>query len=98
MVLTKTPICNFGEKANTFKLKGTDGKLHKLEDYFGKNGILIMFICNHCPYVKDLIERLVEDFSVLQSLNFGTTAIMPNDTNKYPEDSYDKMKRPNNLA
>ena len=55
MVLTKTPICNFGEKANSFKLKGTDGKLHKLEDYFGKNGILIMFICNHCPYVKAVI-------------------------------------------
>ena len=49
MVLTKTPICNFGEKTKSFELKGTDGQLHKLEDHIGKNGLLIMFICNHCP-------------------------------------------------
>ena len=57
MVLTKTPICNFGEKANTFKLKGTDGKIHSLEDHVGKNGLLVMFICNHCPYVKAVIKK-----------------------------------------
>ena len=65
MVLTKTPICNFGEKANSFRLKGTDGKIHKLEDHLGKNGILIMFICNHCPYVKAVIEDIVHDLSLI---------------------------------
>ena len=66
MVLTKTPICNFGEKASSFKLKGTDNKLHKFEDYFGKNGILIMFICNHCPYVKAVIEDIVSTCNALK--------------------------------
>ena len=61
MVLTKTPICNFGEKTKSFELKGIDDQLHKLEDYIGKNGLLIMFICNHCPYVKAIIRDIFED-------------------------------------
>ena len=61
MVLTKTPICKFGEKANSFKLKGTNRKIHSLEDHLGKNGLLIMFICNHCPYVKAVIKDIVND-------------------------------------
>ena len=76
MVLTKTPICNFGEKANSFKLKGTDGKLHKLEDYFGKNGILIMFICNHCPYVKAVIEDIVSTCNALERDGIKSLAII----------------------
>ena len=91
MVLTKTPICNFGEKANSFKLKGTDGKLHKLEDYFGKNGILIMFICNHCPYVKAVIEDIVSTCNALKKDGIKSLAIMSNDTINYPEDSFENM-------
>tara|TARA_Y100000590_G_scaffold108629_1_gene123557 strand:+ start:437 stop:991 length:555 start_codon:yes stop_codon:yes gene_type:complete len=91
MVLTKTPICNFGEKANTFKLKGTDGKVHKLEDHLGKNGLLIIFICNHCPYVKAVIEDIVDDCKNLEKKGLKSIAIMSNDTKNYPEDSFENM-------
>ena len=91
MVLTKTPICNFGEKANSFRLKGTDGKIHKLEDHFGKNGLLIMFICNHCPYVKAVIEDIVDDCKNLEKEGLKSIAIMSNDTKDYPEDSFENM-------
>ena len=91
MVLTKTPICNFGEKAQSFKLKGTDGKIHKLEDHIGKKGILIMFICNHCPYVKAVIEDIVNDCKDLEKDGLKSIAIMSNDTKNYPEDSFEKM-------
>ena len=91
MVLTKTPICNFGEKANSFKLKGTDGKVHKLEDHLGKNGLLIMFICNHCPYVKAVIEDVVDDCKNLEKEGLKSIAIMSNDTKNYPEDSFENM-------
>jgi len=91
MVLTKTPICNFGEKANSFELKGTDGKIHKLEDHLGKNGILIMFICNHCPYVKAVIDDIVYDCKHLEKDGVKSLAIMSNDANNYPDDSFDNM-------
>ena len=91
MVLTKTPICNFGEKANAFELKGTDGKIHKLEDHLGRNGTLIMFICNHCPYVKAIITNIVEDVKYLETLNIKSVAIMSNDVKNYPEDSFENM-------
>ncbi len=91
MVLTKTPICNFGEKANPFELKGTDGKIHKLEDHLGRNGTLIMFICNHCPYVKAVIDDIVHDCKHLEKDGMKSLAIMSNDTNNYPEDSFDNM-------
>ena len=91
MVLTKTPICNFGEKANSFKLKGTDGKIHKLEDHLGKNGLLIMFICNHCPYVKAVIEEVVYDCKELEKDGIKSVAVMSNDTVNYPDDSFEKM-------
>ena len=91
MVLTKTPICNFGEKANSFKLKGIDGKIHKLEDHIGKNGTLIMFICNHCPYVKAVIEDIVHDCKDLEKDGLKSLAIMSNDTNNYPDDSFENM-------
>ena len=92
MVLTKTPICNFGEKIKSFELKGIDGKLHKLEDYIGKNGLLIMFICNHCPYVKAIIRDIVEDCKNLKKEGVNSIAIMSNDTKDYPEDSFENMK------
>ena len=91
MVLTKTPICNFGEKANSFKLKGTDGKIHNLEDHLGKNGFLVMFICNHCPYVKAVIKEIVSDCKELEKEGVRSVAIMSNDTINYPDDSFDKM-------
>tara|TARA_X000000368_G_C22865436_1_gene638453 strand:+ start:49 stop:603 length:555 start_codon:yes stop_codon:yes gene_type:complete len=91
MVLTKTPICNFDEKANDFYLKGVDNKFYKLADCAGKNGTLIMFICNHCPYVKAIIKELVEDIDELKKSGIKTIAIMSNDTKNYPEDSFDNM-------
>ena len=92
MVLTKTPICNFGEKTKSFELKGIDGKIHKLEDHAGKNGLLIMFICNHCPYVKAVIRDIVKDCESLKYEGVNSIAIMSNDTKEYPEDSFENMK------
>ena len=80
MVLTKTPICNFGEKANSFKLKGTDGKIHNLEDHLGKKGLIVMFICNHCPYVKAVIKDIVSDCRLMEKEGLKSIAIMSNDT------------------
>ena len=91
MALTKTPICDFGKKAENFKLQSIDNKLISLDDIKGKNGTLIMFICNHCPYVKAIIKDLVEDCRNLKIEGINSVAIMSNDTKKYPEDSFDKM-------
>ncbi|MFL2852460.1 MAG: thioredoxin family protein [Candidatus Pelagibacter sp.] len=91
MTLTKTPICDFGKKAKDFKLKSTNNKLVSLEDIKGKNGTLIMFICNHCPYVKAIINDLVEDCKNLKLDGINSVAIMSNDTKNYPDDSFDKM-------
>ena len=91
MVLTKTPICNFGEKANSFKLKGTDGKIYNLEEHIGKKGLLIMFICNHCPYVKAVIKDIVNDCNLMEKEGLKSIAIMSNDTKNYPEDSFENM-------
>ena len=91
MSLTKTPICNFGEEAKDFKLVSTENKKVSLDDIKGKNGILIMFICNHCPYVKAVINDIVEDTKYLESLEIKSTAIMSNDVKNYPEDSFDNM-------
>ena len=91
MSLTKTPICNFGEEAKDFKLISTENKKVSLGDIKGKNGILIMFICNHCPYVKAVINDIVEDTKYLESLEIKSTAIMSNDVKNYPEDSFDNM-------
>ena len=92
MVLTKTPICNFGEKAPDFDLRGIDGKNYNLDDCAGKNGTLIMFICNHCPYVKAIIKDLVKDTCDLKKFGINSVAIMSNDTKNYPEDSFENMK------
>ena len=91
MVLTKTPICNFGEKTHSFELTGIDAKVYKLEDCLGKSGTLIMFICNHCPYVKAVIKDIVDDAKNLKRFGIKTVAIMSNDTINYPDDSFDKM-------
>jgi peroxiredoxin len=91
MTLTKTPICNFGEKAKKFGLISTDNKKISLNDVKGKNGTLVMFICNHCPYVKAIIKNIVEDVKYLETLNIRSVAIMSNDVKNYPEDSFENM-------
>ena len=91
MVLTKTPICNFEEKAHDFNLKGVDNKFYKLKNCVGNNGTIIMFICNHCPYVKAIIKELVKDINELKKNGIETVAIMSNDTKNYPEDSFVNM-------
>ena len=91
MVLTKTPICNFGEKAKNFNLQSTENKKISLENIKGENGTLIMFICNHCPYVKAVIKDIVEDVKFLENLGIKSAAIMSNDGNNYPEDSFENM-------
>ena len=91
MVLTKTPICNFGEKAKDFNLKSTENKQISLNDVKGKSGTLIMFICNHCPYVKAIIKDLVDDIKFLENLGIKSVGIMSNDVKNYPDDSFENM-------
>ena len=87
----ETPVCDFGWKALDFSLKGTDAKTYTLEDIRGPRGTLVMFICNHCPYVKAILDRLVRDAKELQDSGIGVIAIMANDPNEYAEDSFDNM-------
>ena len=91
MTLTKTPICNFGEKAKDFNLLSTENTKVQLDDIKGENGTLIMFICNHCPYVKAVIKDIVQDVKFLEGLGIKSTAIMSNDVKNYPEDSFENM-------
>ena len=91
MALTKTPVCNFGEKAKDFKLKSTDNKHISLKDVKGENGTLVMFICNHCPYVKAIIKDLVNDIKYLEEIGIKAVGIMSNDVKNYPEDSFENM-------
>ena len=89
----KTPVCDFGWKAPAFTLPGVDGKTYSLEDLRGPKGTLVMFICNHCPYVKAVIDRIVRDTDALKAHGVSTVAISANDVVHYPEDSFDNMKR-----
>ena len=91
MTLTKTPICNFGERAKDFNLLSTENRKTSLNEIVGKNGTLIMFICNHCPYVKAVIKDIVQDVKFLESLGIKSAAIMSNDVKNYPEDSFENM-------
>jgi len=90
---TKTPVCDFGTPAVDFSLPGTDGKTRTLADCRGERGTLVMFICNHCPYVKAINERLVRDTRELLDYGVKSVAIMPNDTAAYPEDDLDNMRK-----
>lgn len=92
MALSKVGICDFGWKAKDFTLKGVDGKTYTLADVRGPKGTLVVFICNHCPYVKASIGRIVAEAKALREIGIGTIAIMPNDTETYQEDSFDNMK------
>ena len=91
MTLLKTPICEFGKKAENFKLKSTDNKVIDLNDVKGKNGTLIMFICNHCPYVVATIEDIVKTTNELKNNDINSIAIMSNDPTEHPEDSFENM-------
>ena len=93
MALLKTPICDFGLNAIDFKLKSINGELLTLNDVKGDNGTLIMFICNHCPYVKAIIRELADDCAKLKEDGINSVAIMSNDTKNYPEDSFENMKK-----
>tara|TARA_B110000438_G_scaffold294612_2_gene336300 strand:+ start:213 stop:767 length:555 start_codon:yes stop_codon:yes gene_type:complete len=91
MALTETPVCDFGKKPNNFNLISTQKNNVSLNDVKGINGTLIMFICNHCPYVKAIIEDLAIDIKKLDLLGIKSVAIMSNDTKNYPEDSFENM-------
>ena len=92
MVSLQTPICDFGWKAIDFDLPGVDGKRYNLAIARGEKGLLIMFICNHCPYVKAVRERLVRDAKELMRHGINSIAIMSNDPSEYPEDSFEHMR------
>lgn len=93
MVSLNPPVCDFGWKARDFDLPGTDGRRHTLDSVRGPSGLLLMFICNHCPYVKAVLDRIVRDARDLAAAGVGTVAIMSNDPAEYPEDSFDNMVR-----
>jgi peroxiredoxin len=93
MVSLETPVCDFGLAAPDFSLPGVDGRDWTLADCAGENGLLVMFICNHCPYVKAIRDRLVRDTLELEQLGIKSVAIMSNDPAMYEEDSFENMKK-----
>ena len=86
------PICDFGWKAVDFSLLGIDGKTYSLAEVAGPRGTLIVFMCNHCPYVRSIAGRLAAEAKALSELGIGVAGINANDPTAYPEDSYDNMK------
>jgi peroxiredoxin len=93
MALVETPLCDFGAPAIDFALQGVDGRVWTLADCRGQKGLLVMFLSNHCPYVKAIQDRLVRDTLDLKALGVETVAIMSNDTEDYPEDGFENMQR-----
>ena len=92
MASINPPVCDFGWQAPDFNLVNVDGNLVSRDLVMGKNGLLVMFICNHCPYVKAILPRLIHDVSELKMLGVNTVAIMSNDPTDYPEDSVANMQ------
>jgi len=92
MVSTTTPSGQLGWPAAPFDLAGTDGLRHTLDSVRGPNGTVVMFICNHCPYVKAVIAKIVRDMAELRQYGVGSIAIMSNDTAAYPDDSFVNME------
>ena len=93
MVSLETPVCDFGSPAPDFTLPGVDGRRWSLKDCAGDRGLLVMFICNHCPYVKAIQQRIIRDARELSVLGINSVAIMSNDPAEYPEDSFENMQR-----
>jgi peroxiredoxin len=93
MVSLETPLCDFGLPAPDFALPGVDGKVWTRDACKGDRGLLVMFICNHCPYVQAVRDRIVRDARELANLGIGCVAIMSNDPTDYPEDSFENMQR-----
>ena len=93
MVSLRPPVCDFDLPAIDFSLPGVDGNTWNLADCAGENGLLVMFICNHCPYVKSIRDRIVRDTRELKALGVNTVAIMSNDPSQYDEDSFENMKK-----
>ena len=89
----ETPICDFGWKAPDFSLPGVDGKTYTLDDIKGENGTLVVFMCNHCPYVMAILDRLLRDIKDLQAKGIGVVAINANDPVQYPADSFENMQK-----
>lgn len=85
------PVCDFDAAWHDFALPGTDGRIHRLADIAGPRGTLVMFICNHCPYVRSILNRIIRDAHDLMDLGVGVVAISANDADSYPEDAPDKM-------
>ena len=92
MATINLPVCDFGWQAPDFKLVNIDGNIVSRDLAMGKNGLLVMFICNHCPYVKAILPRLIYDAGELKMLGVNTVAIMSNDPTDYPEDSVENMQ------
>lgn len=92
MVSLQTPVCEFGKAAPDFSLTGVDGRCWTRDQCMGEKGLLVMFICNHCPYVKAVLDRIVRDARDLGLLGVNAVAIMSNDPSDYPEDSFDNMR------
>ncbi len=92
MVSLETPVCEFDKDIFDFSLPGVDGKTWAVESCRGENGLLVMFICNHCPYVKAIRERIVRDTGELVAYGINSVAIMSNNPEEYPEDSFDNMR------
>lgn len=93
MVALETPSADLGWQAPDFLLKDTNGRQVSLRDVAGENGLLVMFICNHCPYVQKQLDRMVDDAKALMEMGVGVVAIMPNDTDDYPEDGLENMAK-----
>jgi len=92
MVSLETPVCEFDKDILDFSLPGVDGRTWDVDSCRGENGLLVMFICNHCPYVKAIRERIVRDTGELIAYGINSVAIMSNNPEEYPEDSFDNMK------
>jgi peroxiredoxin len=93
MVSLQPPVCDFGKAAPDFDLPGVDGRRWTRDDCMGPKGLLVMFICNHCPYVKAVLDRIVRDTAELRELGVNSVAIMSNDPTEYPEDSFENMRQ-----
>ena len=93
MVSLETPVCEFDKAAPDFDLPGVDGRHWTRDQCMGEKGLLVMFICNHCPYVKAVLDRIVRDARDLRALGVNCVAVMSNDPTDYPEDSFDNMQK-----